>query len=234
MKTRKIIIILIISVMLIATIYNMISKDITIINEKQIIKEMMNTEYESEITQLNKSHEEYVSQVKSNKEQIALAITEMGIETLKDSTIETIVANIKNIKSFNKEDEIVFFENGSWQNTDILTFNTYNTSINGNNLIVGKTQGSGIYATSLLNDTSYNYIVVECENIAEGCQFGSHVNGTLPYIISEGTKRLHYNALTSKIYFIPNNVYGPIFFGNSVNPSKEETVVKRIYACKIN
>lgn len=234
MKNKKIIVIsIIINLVLIGIIYNIISKNINIIKGKQIIKEMTDIEYESRITQLNKSHEDYAFKVQSDKQKIALAITEMGIETSKDSTIETIVDNIKNIKSFNKE-EIVFFENGSWKNTDILTFNTYNTSIDGNNLIVGKTQGSGIYATALLNDTSYNYIVVECENIAEGCQFGSHVNGTLPYIISEGTNRIHYNALTSKIYFIPNNIYGSIFFGNSVNPSKEETVVKRIYACKIN
>ena len=149
MKNKKIIVIsIIINLVLIGIIYNIISKNINIIKGKQIIKEMTDIEYESRITQLNKSNEDYAFKVQSDKQKIALAITEMGIETSKDSTIETIVDNIKNIKSFNKEEEIVFFENGSWQNTDILTFNTYNTSIDGNNLIVGKTQGSGIYATA--------------------------------------------------------------------------------------
>ena len=100
MKNKKIIIILlIINIISIVIFCNNINKNRNIISEKQIIKEMTEVEYESKITELSKSHENYALQVQTNKEKIANAITEMGVETSEEDTLETMVSNIKSISN---------------------------------------------------------------------------------------------------------------------------------------
>ena len=59
---------------------------------------MTETEYENNITSLNASHEEYANHIKESKKKIASALTEKGVETSNEETLETMANNIKSIK----------------------------------------------------------------------------------------------------------------------------------------
>ena len=65
--------------------------------QKQIIKEMNESEYDSQITELNKSHEDYAIQVQKNKQKIAEAITNQKVTTSENATVDEMVANIGKI-----------------------------------------------------------------------------------------------------------------------------------------
>lgn len=99
MKNKRIAVLLIINVILVGIICNLLKGKVNIIKEKQLIKEMTETEYDSQITELNKSHTNYAEYIETCKETIANAITDMGIETESTDTIDTMANNIRNIKS---------------------------------------------------------------------------------------------------------------------------------------
>lgn len=107
MKSKKIITILIITnLLLIGTVCNLVNK-LNLTMQKQIIKGMNETEEEAnEVTELNNqintlqiSHEEYSKYIQNKKEEIAVALTEMGVETSVEETIETMINNIRNIET---------------------------------------------------------------------------------------------------------------------------------------
>lgn len=95
-------ILIIIIIILLNTIYLINNNSIK--NQKQIIKEMTETEYENEITQLNKSHEEYASNVQAYKKQIADAITSQGVNTSENDEGSVIATNISNILAAKTKD----------------------------------------------------------------------------------------------------------------------------------
>ena len=98
MKSKKIIIISIMTnIILIAMLCVVISGNGNIIKERKIIKEMTEGEYESKLTELNISHEDYATQVQTNKQKIAEAVTSQKVETSEDATIDEIVTNIGKI-----------------------------------------------------------------------------------------------------------------------------------------
>lgn len=136
MRCRKIIMILIINIMLIGIIYKLTNKDINIIKEKQIIKEMTNTEYESQILELNNSHTEYALKVQTDKQKIASAITEMGIETSENASADIMATNIKNITNNKQSYDIL-----STLSIDDFTSNT--TSKAQGLYVNGKSIGNG-------------------------------------------------------------------------------------------
>ena len=99
MKGKKIIIIsILVNILLTGIIYNLIKKDY-LNNEKIIVKAMTEGEYENYITTLHQSHEDYAKYIQTCKEQIARAITDMGVETSQDENLEKMADNIRNINS---------------------------------------------------------------------------------------------------------------------------------------
>ena len=98
MEAKKIIIIIsiIINILTIGSIYNFIKKEY-LNNEKIIVKAMTEVEYEKNITDLNQSLENYMKFIKECKTQIASAITDMGIATSNEATLETMSSNIRSI-----------------------------------------------------------------------------------------------------------------------------------------
>ena len=101
MKTREskliLVIIILISLLIGISINLILNSNVVLINGKQIIKEMTEGEYESKLTELNKSHEDYALQVQENKQKIATAISNQKVETSEDDTIDEIVTNIEKI-----------------------------------------------------------------------------------------------------------------------------------------
>lgn len=101
MKNKKAIIVNIIMYMvLIGTIINLlINKNLTIGKEKQLIKEMSQSTLESElnttIEQLNAEHTEYMNYIQSCKTQIATVLTNKGVDTSDQETLEVMAANIE-------------------------------------------------------------------------------------------------------------------------------------------
>ena len=97
MKNRKTIIVLLILNIIMAVIISnlLINKGIKV--EKQVIKEMTEGEYESKLTELNASHENYALQVQENKKKIATAISNQKVETSEDASINEMVTNIGRI-----------------------------------------------------------------------------------------------------------------------------------------
>ena len=97
-KERKIILILsIVIIILTGIIYILVSKNRIVKSNKIIIKEMTQTEYESQINILNASHNEYATNVENYKKAIATAVTSQGISTSYTDAQETIVTNIGKI-----------------------------------------------------------------------------------------------------------------------------------------
>ena len=101
MKTREnkliLVMIILISLLIGMSINSILNSKVVLINEKQIIKEMTEVEYESKITELNTSHEDYALQVQENKKRLATAITNEKVATSEDATIDEIVTNIGKI-----------------------------------------------------------------------------------------------------------------------------------------
>ena len=97
MKGRKILIVsLIINILFIGVICNFIKKDY-LNNERIIIKPMTEAGNESQIETLNQSHQSYKEYIDASKKQLATAITNKGVSTTADSTLETMTANVNKI-----------------------------------------------------------------------------------------------------------------------------------------
>ena len=100
MRDKKIInsINIIIYILLIGIIINLlVDKNLMIGKEKQVIKEMVEGEYESKLTELNTSHSNYALQVQENKKKLATAISNQKVETSENATIDEMVNNIGKI-----------------------------------------------------------------------------------------------------------------------------------------
>lgn len=111
MKGRKVItVLIIINLILVGIIYNLINR-INVNNKKQIIKEMTEIEYENYITELNISHTDYANYIDESKAKIASAITDMGVETSNQETLEIMAENIRTISV--SEPVIVKISSGS-------------------------------------------------------------------------------------------------------------------------
>ena len=128
-ESKLILIIVILSILLIAMSINIIfnSKGI-LINTKQIIKEMNTSEYDSQITELNKSHEDYAAQVQANKKKLAQAITNQKVTTSENATIDEMVTNIGNILQARTKDATATADNitagkTAWVNGKLITGN---------------------------------------------------------------------------------------------------------------
>ena len=112
MKRRKILIIsLLINILFVGVFYSFIKKDY-INNERIIIKPMTETGNESQIEELNKSYQNYREYIDSSKKQLATAITNKGVETTSDSTLETMTANVNKIVT-NPPASLISYDNTS-------------------------------------------------------------------------------------------------------------------------
>ena len=111
MRSRKTIIALLILNILMAVIITnlLINREIKI--EKQLIKEMTEGEYESKLTELNTSHEDYALQVQANKQKLATAISNQKVETSEDATIDEMVTNIGKILQIGTSDATATADN---------------------------------------------------------------------------------------------------------------------------
>ena len=97
MKNKKVLSLLIINILLILIIFVLISSNVNIIKDRQILKEMTEGEYESKLTELNISHEDYALQVQTNKQKLATAISNQKVTTSEDASIDEIITNIGKI-----------------------------------------------------------------------------------------------------------------------------------------
>ena len=137
MRKNKVISLLIIINLLLIGVCLKNNSNIVLSGEKQIIKEMTEIEYESKLTELNKSHEDYATNVQNYKKQIAEAITNQGVSTSEDATSSEIAKNIEKI-----------FET-----------RTSNADATAANITKGKkayVNGELVTGTGVDNDNSYN------------------------------------------------------------------------------
>ena len=111
MRSRKTIIVLLILNIIMAVIITnlLINREIKI--EKQLIKEMTEGEYESKLTELNTSHEDYALQVQANKQKLATAISNQKVATSEDATIDEMVTNIGKILQVGTSDATATADN---------------------------------------------------------------------------------------------------------------------------
>lgn len=102
MKNKGVTILSIITnIILIAILCSFIKINGSIIKEKQIIKEMSEstqvTDLNNQINALNTEHTEYMNYIQTCKAQLARAITDMGIETSENASVDRMAQNIKSI-----------------------------------------------------------------------------------------------------------------------------------------
>ena len=96
-KKQKIFTSVLIIIILILMLELVLTKTANMRDNKQIIKEMTEGEYESKITELNASHTDYALQVQENKRKLATAISNQKVETSENATIDVMVTNIGKI-----------------------------------------------------------------------------------------------------------------------------------------
>ena len=103
MKSKIIILLILTNIIFIAIICNFVSKHGNMVKEKQVIKEMTQSENEAnlqtQIDALNAVQEEYALSVQAYKKQIAEAITSQGVSTSENDTGAVIATNIGKILS---------------------------------------------------------------------------------------------------------------------------------------
>lgn len=92
----KIMVGILIIIIIILTIKD-ITKNGNIILKSEIIKEMTQTEFDNQITQLNQAHTEYADYIQSCKDEIATALKNEGVETSNDEKLETMASNISKV-----------------------------------------------------------------------------------------------------------------------------------------
>ena len=155
MKTRErkliLVIIILISLLIGMSINSIINSKVTLLNGKQIIKEMTEGEYESKLTELNTSHEDYALEVQANKQKIADAITNAGVETLATATADEMAINIGKLK--NTEDKQILYSAGEEFNSKTGGWVTLSSADETNNNVGGNTpsigaQSKGVYGLS--------------------------------------------------------------------------------------
>ena len=116
MKNKKILIIIIlIIVTLVLTIQIVLSKNKIINISKKTIKEMSSTTQETElnnqINSLNAEHTEYMNYIQTCKTKIATALTNEGVPTSNEATLETMAESISNVLQERTKDATATAEN---------------------------------------------------------------------------------------------------------------------------
>ena len=173
MKNKRVTILLIITnIILIAILYSFIRINGSIIKEKQIIKEMSEstqvTDLNNQINALNTEHIEYMNYIQTCKAQLANAITDMGVETSENISIDTMVINIRSISGTSSGDDVVYVDgarsNGVAASSGSSINKTYTATKKCRILVVGGTQSYN-HAYGLTSITSTGLTVSEHSTI---------------------------------------------------------------------
>ena len=102
MKNKRITILSVITnIILIGILCSFLSKNINITKEKQIVKEMSEStqvsDLNNQINALNAEHTDYMNYIQTCKTKIATALTNEGVATSNEATLETMSENISKV-----------------------------------------------------------------------------------------------------------------------------------------
>lgn len=178
MKSKKTVFLVIINLFVIGIICSFVTGKGNIISGKQIIKDMSETEYESQITQLNKSHEDYANTVNEYKFKIAEAITNQKVDTVETATADEVVTNIGEILKARTSDATATAEDIAIDKTAYVN----GELINGAAIISSGLKlidvVSSIKAADSNNYTTYTYTATQkCYVVATAFSSGQQSHG---------------------------------------------------------
>ena len=200
MKTREskliLVIIILLSLLIGMSINSIINSKITLINGKQIIKEMTQSENEvnlqTQINNLNTEHTEYMNHIEESKKKIAEAITKKGITTSYEETLETMANNIQSIDissiDLSKLECIKYWNYGNSANG---RFTKYTCDKDGTYIVIGLAGnygGTNIYVNDVQH--SSNAVTIDSGN-------GFYTSGTSSYNL--GTFHITIAQIDAKI-----------------------------------
>ena len=185
MKNKGLTILSIITnIILIAMLCSFIRINGGIVKEKQIIKEMSEstqvTDLNNQINALNTEHTEYMNYIQTCKVQLASAITDMGIETSENASIDTMVINIRSISGASSTDTVKYLlKEGEIVSDDLksitVTSGSYSSNEDsiGKNLFVNTTSAAICFKIDL---TNYTKLILACRCDSGNNQFNTKVN----------------------------------------------------------
>ena len=114
-KNKDILIVALILIIIILTIQLILNRNKIENNNKQIIKEMTEstevTNLNNQINSLNTEHTEYMSYIQTGKAKLATALTEEGVETSSDNTLESMADNISKVLQSRTKDATATADN---------------------------------------------------------------------------------------------------------------------------
>ena len=194
MKNKKILILsIIINIIFLSIICIFISGYKNIIREKQVIKEMTTSTLEenlnAQITQLNKSHEDYSNSVNEYKLKIAKAITNQKVETSQTASANEVVTNIGEILKARTSDATATAQdivNGktAYVNGELITGITNFTNIENASL---KLMTCGDYVSTSSTTFSNNESIIipkNCTQIYILCAFNENTGYKSQYSVT--------------------------------------------------
>lgn len=206
MKSKNVIIILaIVNIILVGMFCTSITTNLNIKKGKKIIKEMIETEQvtnlQKQLDELNDTQTEYANYIQNCKTQLAIALTNEGVVTSNDATLETMAINIGNVLQARTSNATATAENIEEGKTAYVNGNLIIGTANYSNNITSCDYIGAISSGTVGTTTrDYKLITVICDSTSlDATTLNGEYENFISNISSRFTMKLFFNVKSGAI-----------------------------------